>query len=88
MSDSEDRPYQSMDFDGVMPDSEELEHLDDRMGPPPITKGKSRVAEDDGGDEDEEDEGGDDDDEEDEGMGRKGKKRAKVCVDLFFRVRN
>lgn len=76
MSDSEDRPYQSMDFDAAMPDSEEPEHLDDQMGPPPVPKGKGRATgdDDDGEEDDEEDE---DEDEEDEDMGRKGKKRAK-----------
>lgn len=85
MSDSEDRPYQSMDFDAAMPDLEEPEHLDDQMGLPPVPKGKGRAA---GDDEDEEDEDEDEDEEEDEDMGRKGKKRAKVWVGLAFFVSN
>ena len=86
MSDSEERPYQSMDFDAAMPDSEEPEHLDEQMGPPPIPKGKGRATGDDDDKEEDEDEDDEDEDEEDEDMGRKGKKRAKVWIGLVLLV--
>jgi transcription elongation factor SPT5 len=70
-----------MDFDAPMPDTEEPEHIDDQMGPPPVPKDKGRAVGDDEDDEEDEDE---DEDEEDEDMGRKGKKRAKVWVGLVF----